>query len=262
MRIKNWSKFQHFKDRKPPWIKLHREILDQRDINAISDGSFRILIGLWLLASEDEEKDGNLPGIDDIAFRLRTEKPKIIKALQELESFIVCDDIDTISEGYQDDLPEEEAYKQEGEKKNISASEGEVYLTKKKRKLKGEQLSMFNSFWTTFAYQKGKAEAADAWLDLKVTSEMYTDIIAGASSEAAGRQALIADNRTPKMAQGWLSGRRWEDGANGVVSAAPWHTTAPGIRAKGLEYGIKEEDYEIFPEFKAAVFEATRQSSS
>ena len=23
MKIKNWSKFQHFKDRKPPWVKLY-----------------------------------------------------------------------------------------------------------------------------------------------------------------------------------------------------------------------------------------------
>ena len=33
MRIKNWAQFQHFKDRSPPWIKLHREFLDDYDIN-------------------------------------------------------------------------------------------------------------------------------------------------------------------------------------------------------------------------------------
>jgi hypothetical protein len=28
LRVKNWSEFQHYKDRNPPWIKLHRTLLD------------------------------------------------------------------------------------------------------------------------------------------------------------------------------------------------------------------------------------------
>ena len=108
MRIKNWSKFQHFKNRRPPWIKLHREILDQRDINEISDRSFRVLINLWLLASEDRELNGNLPSIEDIAFRTRISESDIINAIQELGSFVDHSDISVISERYQVGPPETE----------------------------------------------------------------------------------------------------------------------------------------------------------
>jgi len=76
-KIRNYKRFQHFKDRRPPWIKLHREILEQRDISLISDRSFRVLINLWLLASEDVEKEGNLPPVEDMAFRLRMKKASI-----------------------------------------------------------------------------------------------------------------------------------------------------------------------------------------
>lgn len=107
-RIRNWRKFQHFKDRRPPWIKVHKEILDQRDINAISDRSFRVLIGLWLLASEDEEMQGGLPEIADIAFRLRMPERDLLKAFQELTPFLECDDISAISARYQVDDPETE----------------------------------------------------------------------------------------------------------------------------------------------------------
>ena len=106
--IKNWNKFQHFKDRKPPWIKLHRDILEQRDISAISDRSFRVLVGLWLLASEDCEMNGGLPGVEDIAFRLRVDNASVINALSELEPFLILDDIKEISEGYQVDSLEKE----------------------------------------------------------------------------------------------------------------------------------------------------------
>jgi hypothetical protein len=108
MKIRNWNQFQHFKDRCPPWIKLHRNILDQRDINLISDRSFRVLVGLWLLASEDRRMEGNLPPVEDIAFRLRMDKSVTIKALQELRNFLDQHDINAISTRYQLDDPETE----------------------------------------------------------------------------------------------------------------------------------------------------------
>ena len=117
MKIKNWSKFQHFKDRRPPWIKLHRETLEQRDINKISDRSFRILIGLWLLASEDKDMEGNLPSIEDIAFRLRMTDDEINKYIQELRPWVLVDDDDVLSERYHDDAPETEAEAYSEEKK-------------------------------------------------------------------------------------------------------------------------------------------------
>ena len=30
-RIRNFDKFQHFKDRRPPWIKLYRDLLEDLD---------------------------------------------------------------------------------------------------------------------------------------------------------------------------------------------------------------------------------------
>lgn len=115
MKIKNWNKFQHFKDRRPPWIKLHREILDQRDIMMISDRSFKILTCLWLLASEDESKDGNLPSVPDIAFRLRMSEDDILTSIQELTPWVENGEIELISSGYQTDITETEAYKEETE---------------------------------------------------------------------------------------------------------------------------------------------------
>lgn len=120
MKVKNWKKFQHFKDRCPPWIKLHREILDQRDIMMISACSFRLLTCLWLLASEDENKAGELPEIEDISFRLRMPVVEIIPLLQELLPWLEDSDISAISARYQDGPPETETetetYKPEKEK--------------------------------------------------------------------------------------------------------------------------------------------------
>jgi len=89
---------------------------------------------------------------------------------------------------------------------------GKEYKSKKSRTLSGETLLRFLDFWAAFSYPKGKAEAADAWLDVYNPEEFET-IVEAAKIEAAGRQGIIDRGGTPKFAQGWLSGRRWEDGA-------------------------------------------------
>lgn len=48
--IVEWKKFQHYKDRDPPWIKLHRILLDNYQWSRLQDASKAHLVGLWLLA--------------------------------------------------------------------------------------------------------------------------------------------------------------------------------------------------------------------
>ena len=33
---KDWGEFQHYKDRSPPWIKLHKKILDNADFSPLA----------------------------------------------------------------------------------------------------------------------------------------------------------------------------------------------------------------------------------
>lgn len=92
------------------------------------------------------------------------------------------------------------------------AAKPKVYLTKRRRRLSGWKLEFFDKFWESFAYKKGRAEAADAWLDIpELTPELAEKIIHAAGKEAKARPTLIANGQTPKWPQGWISGRRWED---------------------------------------------------
>lgn len=66
--VKNWAEFQHYKDRSPPWIKLHRGLLDNIDYALLDPVAAKCLPLIWLIASE---YDGHVPEIDILAFRLR-----------------------------------------------------------------------------------------------------------------------------------------------------------------------------------------------
>ena len=122
-RIKGWEKFQHFKDRRPPWIKLYRDILDDPDWHELDGDTAKALVALWLLASEDEEQKGALPDVRRIAFRLRISEKQAQQTLTKLSHWLIHDDINVISDRYQLDAPERageetetETYKPEAEK--------------------------------------------------------------------------------------------------------------------------------------------------
>jgi hypothetical protein len=108
-KIKNWSKFQHFKDRRPPWVKLYRDLLDDMDWFSLDPVSAKNLINLWLIASE---YDGELPTIDILAFRLRLKNQEVTRILSNLSHWLEQDDINVISSRYQDDRPETETEKE------------------------------------------------------------------------------------------------------------------------------------------------------
>ena len=64
LRIRNWSKFQHYQDRCPPWVKLHFELLSSADWVALSDVNRVLAVACMLVASKNEGKiDGSDAGL-------------------------------------------------------------------------------------------------------------------------------------------------------------------------------------------------------
>lgn len=70
---------------KNSWIKLYHEILLDPKMGKMNDHLFRRTIELFLLAGQ-EECDGVLPSIEDIAWLLRTNVPDIEKVIDTLRS--------------------------------------------------------------------------------------------------------------------------------------------------------------------------------
>lgn len=78
--VKNWAEFQHYKDRDPPWIKLHRTLLADYEFSCLQDASKAHLMLIWLFASQS---GGRIP--DDPEYlrdKLSLKKPP------DLEHFI------------------------------------------------------------------------------------------------------------------------------------------------------------------------------
>lgn len=54
--IRNWEKFQHYKKRNPPWIRLYQTLLRDPRFFVLPDACRYHLIGLFLLASQHGNK--------------------------------------------------------------------------------------------------------------------------------------------------------------------------------------------------------------
>jgi hypothetical protein len=81
LKIKNWSKFQHYKLRNPPWIKLHRTLVADYKFTQLSDTDKCHLILIWL---EGSNHDGAVPNDPDfLRRRLGTKRNPDLKLFIE-----------------------------------------------------------------------------------------------------------------------------------------------------------------------------------
>jgi hypothetical protein len=118
---KNWAVFQHYKDRCPPWIKLHRDLLNDRSYMRLPIASKALAPMLWLLASES--KDGVFDGsLDELVFRLHITTKEYqdgVKPLIDNDFFILVSGV--LAERKQVAIPETEGETETETKKKATS---------------------------------------------------------------------------------------------------------------------------------------------
>jgi len=189
MRIKNWKKFQHFKDRRPPWIKLYRELLEDPDWHELDPPAAKLLVALWLIASEDETKEGCLPDIKKISFRLRIDIKTLTYQLSQLNHWLDDSDITLISSGYQVDTPETEKSREE---KSVHQDE------------------RFDSFWSAYPKKKAKADALKAWNSAHINGE-FDSVMSALEAQKRTEQFTKDGGKYIPFPASWIRSKRWLD---------------------------------------------------
>jgi len=187
-RVKDWNQFQHFKDRRPPWIKLYRDILDDPEWHELNGEAAKGLVMVWLIASE---YDGSLPDLKKLAFRLRITQEKAKSLIERLSHWLEQDDIEVISDRYQDDAPETETETER--EKEISSPAG------------------FTEFWNSWPKsdrKQGKSKCLSVW-QRKGLEAKSSEIIAHV---AAMKQSQSWQDGFAPMPMTYLNQERW-DGA-------------------------------------------------
>lgn len=200
-RVKDWKRFQHYNDRNPPWIRLHKDILDNFDFQCLPDASKALAPMMWLLASEHKDiKSGVIDGPDDkIAFRLRMSADKFkqsIKPLIEKKFFeILHIDSTVLATCLQVATPE------------TDSTETDSTETEEEKTIKKEFSENFIMFFDLFP-RKRRGNRDRAWSAWKtaIKRDSEENIIAGLKKYIESDEVRRG---FAKGAQAWLNDDRW-----------------------------------------------------
>ena len=92
-RVVNFERFQHYKDRIPPWIKLYNEVLDDYEFVQLEDAERWHLMGIWLLASRMNNRIPRDPAW--VAQRISSTEPVDLDRLEQLGFIAECSESTT-----------------------------------------------------------------------------------------------------------------------------------------------------------------------
>jgi len=237
LRVKNWEQFQHYKDRNPPWIKLHFALLASEDWVTLDDASKLLAVVCMLIASRNNGEVPNNPAyLKRVAY---------LDRLPKLEPLISCGFLEILqasastpqapASGVQADArPETET---EADKKD-SLSETSSDESPKQASPKTYPAD-FEAFWLSYPRtpNMSKSKALACWKKLTPA-----DRLACAQAVPAYKAFLSSKADHPTMhATTFINERRFEGFAAGQaelsapVGDAQW--------AKRVRYGRKESKW-------------------
>ena len=203
----NFEKFQHYRDRSPPWIKLYNGLLDDYAFGQLPDASKLHLVAIWLLASRFDNRVPHDP--QWIAKRINASQPVDLGLLAAKGFITVHEGSDPLAACAQDDAPESESETDEETEKDSSAdADASAPSSKPGRKAYPEE---FEAFWRAYPTDAlmSKLKAFEKWRRLSAEDR------AAAMRAVPGFRAHCAKDSTyrPVHAERFLSQRRF-DGFN------------------------------------------------
>lgn len=213
---KNWQTFQHYKDRAPVWIKLHRALLDDADFQCLPVASKALAPMLWLVASEYEGGCITVPA-QKIAWRLRMSLDDFTDALRPLIDGGFFDASEPLAQRTQEAMPEKRREETETETETEEETDSRSVKDRPARKRSDEEHPRFAEFWQQCPRRDGanpRKPACSRFSSLVKTGadpQMLIDEAVKWRSAEEGRGKI----GTPYVARviTWLNENRWSDHA-------------------------------------------------
>lgn len=238
LKIRNWDKWQTYrKDRgRPPWIKVHRRLMQDPNWVELTDAQRGQLVVMWMLAAD---RDGVIPaspatlrklgGMDsdpDISVFVRS---GFIEPIESKE--INSDDqvVVTLTPSWRHvDPPDTDA--DADAESPPTPPRGMVTNLAHRKALDAN----FEEFWKVYPRREAKGGARRAYLAALKRGATHEQIMAGARRYAAKRAGQ--DKQYTAMAQTWLNQDRWLD-----EEASPKKNGVRGPRWADVRYDYEQK---------------------
>ena len=195
-RVRNFERFQHYADRKPPWIKLYKDLWRDPRFFALSENDRYQLISLFILASQNDNK---IPVNQDwLQHELCTKKAISLETLvaSQWVEYLEQDASMVLAGCQQDAIPRALArVEKRREEKNTCTKEG--------------YSEEFERFWGVYPRKAGKGEAWKSWQ--KNGHPPVDDIVRIIELAKQTPQWTKNNGQFIPMPSTWLNQKRWGD---------------------------------------------------
>lgn len=208
---KNWEQFQHYKNRQPPWIKLHRNVINSFSWTRLQTASKALAPCLWMLASES--MDGTIVAeVKELAWRFGMTEAEVSEGIDGLikAEFFTIEGAPNIyiCKTYTEERDRERDRVREREQSALATRlpNASTLLARSPRGKRAEVVDPhFEDFWQAYPRKVAKTEARRAW-------DKAMGITTPEAIGAALRAAKWSDDpRFIPHPSTWLNQGRWDD---------------------------------------------------
>lgn len=200
LRIKNWHKYQQYKDRNPTWFKVHKSMLTSRDWVLLDNDGRALMIALMMMACTFD--DSLIPHDEDYICRVAYFKKVNIKPLIDIGFLeVVLDDTEKYGNVSNGTL-----YDSVSAYDSLSESKIEIVNENVSRETFTDE---FLEFWERYPKTRAgsKQKSWSAWqYAIKRSKALPSEIIAGCLAYAASEEV---DQGYAKGCAAWLNDDRW-----------------------------------------------------
>ncbi len=222
--IRNWRRYQHYKVRRPPWIKLHVEILDNYDFAQLEDHQKWLAVGLMLLAAKHENRVMADPWF--VKNALHCSKMPDFRPLQAIGFITLTGDREksaskALASCKQTSILETETETETETEPNLAAKSG-----------RGGSPG-FARFWAAYPRKVKRIAAKKIWQRSKL-EPLTEEIVKAVEAQAESDQWLKDDGQFVPYPTTWLNAGQWTD-------ELPGSDTGPKMSREKIEAWLKEQ---------------------
>ena len=213
LRVKNWTKFQHYKKRNPPWIKVHVDILISEDWVMTPDPLKGVLIAIMVVASKH---DGYIPNNPEYIKRVAN-----LDKLPNLQHFIEQGFL-IIENGDASNMLADASTLQADACSSVSVSVSDLknkslptWGNNPRPSRWNERLEeSFMSFWNDYPRKVDKGDARKSWKTINPDDDLLAEIMNGLARWNNSTNWLEGDKQFIKYPATWLNACSWEIGGD------------------------------------------------
>lgn len=192
--VPNWEELQHYKDRCPPWIKLHSAIMESYEFENLPDASKAHLICIWLLASRTKNK-------------INSDAKWIARKIGANSKV----DIDLlIQSGFLERVPGTRGVPSMEQDASNTLAEGKQDAIERESRERGEESReeyiSFDDFWHIYEKRVNEKGVRTYWKKLKVDHELFSKIKTHISL-----QYRTTERKFWPKAMDYLKQEKWND---------------------------------------------------